>query len=215
MVSPVGHSVAGWAVYRACHVGKPGFAPRSCLFLLSLVVASAPDLDFIPGFFVGDLNRFHQGISHSLGFMLMLATVGAVLGGRQLVGGAARFVILFCALYGSHLVLDCLTFDGSAPIGIPIFWPLSGERFISGWTLFDAVHHGIPGSDTVAFLRSSFSLHNIGVALIEVLVLTPIALAVGWIRNHLKNPLSDNKRQQPKDRQVSPCEPMTGRKSIR
>lgn len=35
---------------------------------LYLVVADAPDLDFIPDLLVGDTGRYHHGITRSMGF---------------------------------------------------------------------------------------------------------------------------------------------------
>jgi len=186
MSSPVGHSIAGWAVQRA--FGKDtGQSGRTLgALLLFIVGANAPDLDFIPGLLLGDPNRFHHGISHSLGFMLLLACVAGGLGGWRLVGSFSRFIGVFCALYGSHLILDYLTADGRAPFGIPIFWPLSQQSFGVAWPIFSGIRHEVPGADVGAFLRSSFSLYNAGQALVEICVLAPLALAAGWTRRRLR-----------------------------
>ena len=43
--------------------------------LLFVLFANAPDLDFVPGILLGDPGAYHHGISHSLGFALMVAVV--------------------------------------------------------------------------------------------------------------------------------------------
>ena len=65
MPSPIGHSLTGWLTaawrdgsFKPVHPGR---------FLLYVVVANGPDLDFIPGLLTGAPNLYHHGRSHSLG----------------------------------------------------------------------------------------------------------------------------------------------------
>src|SRR5687767_13245479 len=76
MPSPVGHSLMGAIIYR----GAGGRVGRSQWPLLAacLFAANAPDLDFLPGLFVGDLRLFHHGPSHSIAFAFVFGLFAAV-----------------------------------------------------------------------------------------------------------------------------------------
>ena len=65
-----------------------------------------------------------------------------------------RVGLVASASYTTHLLLDALILDNSAPIGMPLLWPLSAEHLALPLHLFENVLH-----DT-----SVFNLHNVGVA---------------------------------------------------
>src|SRR5262245_58069994 len=94
MSSPFGHSTMGYIIYRA--TPRPGGLPRCRLVVLYLFAANAPDLDFLPGFLVGDPNLYHHGVSHSIGFASLFALVMGLLS-LFLNGNAMRrnFAIFF------------------------------------------------------------------------------------------------------------------------
>jgi hypothetical protein len=73
------------------------------------------------------------------------------------------------AVYGTHLLLDYFTHDGSRPIGIPLFWPFTQEHLIAPVEIFASIHRG--GMETL------FGPHNLGALLREALILVPLALA--------------------------------------
>lgn len=79
MATPIGHALAGYSVYL---VSQAGYDTRQRgkyeLVLLSIFMAVAPDLDFIPGLLQGTPNLYHQGISHSLGLALVAGVVSAI-----------------------------------------------------------------------------------------------------------------------------------------
>ena len=128
MASPVSHSLVGFALGLAI---QPNQGRMSWAWLIFVTfAANAPDFDFLPGFAVGDPNRFHQGGSHSF--------VSAVLFGLMcgLVAWMIRRPILLMgttggSLYLSHLVVDLLTRDRRPPMGLPLLWPVSQEYFVS------------------------------------------------------------------------------------
>ena len=141
MPSPVAHSLIGLALGSAALV--PSSAPRELgrrlydlrwPLLGCMVLANLPDLDYIPGILVGDLNRFHHHYTHTLGFVaLALAGIWIVASHR-----GVNILLLGLALLLSHLVADMLTQDGSAPYGIMALWPVTEARLLSPVSLFPA-----------------------------------------------------------------------------
>ena len=123
MPSPVGHALVGYVIYRATDSGagrRGGLVPLLCVF-----AANAADLDIIPGLLMGEPNRYHRGINHSIGIALLFAAgFGPILawcgGGRLKKATGVAFL-----LYLSHLVADCFNADGRFPFGVPLFWPLT------------------------------------------------------------------------------------------
>ena len=135
MPSPIGHSLAACAVYQGM-VGAR-LAPHSWLTLLSFCVAAgAPDVDFLPGFLLGEPNRFHQGVSHSLGMALLFGAGIAFLSWWMRGRIAWRFVLVLFSLYCSHLLFDYLAVDTGSPLGIPVWWPLSRQHYLSPLAVF-------------------------------------------------------------------------------
>jgi membrane-bound metal-dependent hydrolase YbcI (DUF457 family) len=146
--------------------------------VFSALAANAPDLDFLPGLLVGDINRFHQSLSHSLGAALIFglaAALVAFLFGRS----PARIGVAGAALYASHLLLDLFCEDKRAPFGIPLIWPLSSEHVAMPWSIFKGVKHGIAGEELSAFVRHLFSWENGTVVGLEMLTLLPL-LWLSW-----------------------------------
>lgn len=112
--------------------------------MFAAVLAAAPDLDFIPGWILGDTNAFHRGFSHSIGGCLIV-TAFLWLGMRQICDFTYRRLFLFLiVLYGSHLALDFFARDTAPPYGAQFLWPFSREYFISPWTPFLDAHREPP-----------------------------------------------------------------------
>lgn len=176
MASPVGHVLIGLALGR---VVGPGMAlpPRNWL-VLAAVAANAPDLDLVPGLFLGDVNRFHQGISHSL-LAAAIFGVAMTLLVHPLSSNKIRIGLVGAALYASHLALDFFTGDKRGPFGTPLLWPFSSGHFISPWTPFKGVTHGVPGDTLLTTLVALFSWHNLWVIGLEMLALAPLLL-LAW-----------------------------------
>ncbi len=144
------------------------------------MAANAADLDFIPGLLIGNINQFHQGASHSLLAAVLFGGIVTLMM-RPFCAMAVRIGMVSVGLYASHLFLDFFSRDIRAPFGQPLLWPFSSEHFISPWSIFGGVQHGVPGDDVSTFLAQLFSWHNLGVLGLEVLLLLPILLLV-WIR---------------------------------
>jgi inner membrane protein len=171
MPSPVGHSLAGCIIYTIAP-GMQGMA-RWQVIALYLLAANAPDLDFVPGLLLGDVNRFHHGASHGVGFAVLFAALLSF--ALRIVRKQWRwrdFFIVF-SLYVSHLVLDYLSTDTGAPFGVPFFWPVSNAYYIAPFVLFSDIHRS---NSTADFFYSLLSLHNLWSVTLELLVLSPFLL---------------------------------------
>jgi len=150
--------------------------PRLALYVFA---ANAPDLDFIPGLFLGEPGRFHHGPSHSLGFAVVFGlTLGTALALGKL-GDSLRYSMIMFSLYFSHVLLDYLGNDTRAPFGVPLFWPLSDEYYISPAAIFLAIRR--PSFSGVAFVTGLFSSHNLLAITVEFLLLWPLA----WLTSDL------------------------------
>jgi membrane-bound metal-dependent hydrolase YbcI (DUF457 family) len=182
MPSPVGHSLLGYAIHRATDTGAGG---RSWLVpLLCLLAANAADLDVIPGLLMGDPNRFHRGISHSIGIALLFAAVfGPILascgGGRLKKATGVAFL-----LYLSHLVVDCFNADARFPFGVPLLWPLTATYYIAPFPLLPGIHKA---GTSAAFFPSLLSVHNLLAMAVETLVFLPL-LGLVWAWKRRREP---------------------------
>ena len=168
MATPIGHSLAGYAVYK---MFEPyGLKNRA---LLAVLMAIAPDFDFVPGFLRGAPALYHQGVMHSVGFALAISFVIAVIYRRKHQNCFPVFVLCFVS-YISHLVIDFFGPDGRPPYGQPLLWPISNAYFISPYNVFWGMHHvGSTHGSTSEWMRGVFSLYNLGAMTFEVGILLP------------------------------------------
>ena len=176
MATPVGHSLLGITIARLAGGATEHRTWR--WYAYAAVAANAADLDFLPGLLVGDANRFHQMLSHSLFAACVFAAAAATVA-RPAGMGAVRLGWASGGLYASHLLLDFFTRDLRPPLGLPLFWPLSTSTFISSWTPFPGVVHGNPGTPTPAVFAQLLSWHNLAAIAVEIVALLP-PLALVW-----------------------------------
>lgn len=167
MPSPLLHSAAGAGILLLN--GTFPLRTRVRAIVLVMLAALLPDFDFLLGIALRDPNRFHSGQSHSLGFAVAVGVIfGSLAGERRL-----RIGLLCFASTLLHTVLDSLTLDGRAPLGVPLLWPLSGLRI--GYPLLPGVRHGLDGASLREVLREIFSLANLRTLAVE------LVLASSWI----------------------------------
>jgi inner membrane protein len=170
MPTPVGHLIVSYLVYST---QSDRFRNRGVL-IGSLFSGVAADLDFLPGLLVGDPGRFHHGASHSLG--------AAVLYGFGLCGylryrgtsQALQLTLLLACAYVSHVILDFFAIDTGAPFGVPLLWPVSSTSYIASFPVFLDVQR--LQAETVTFVTSVFSSHNLLAVTWEVLLLAPMVI---------------------------------------
>jgi membrane-bound metal-dependent hydrolase YbcI (DUF457 family) len=145
------HAAAGYLVYEAA---RPAGAHRVGLLAAAVVLANAPDLDFLPGVIAGAPGVFHRGVTHTVAAALVVGVVAAGLGWwRRPAGYGARWWAAFAATaYASHLLVDFVTVDAVAPYGARFLWPASARFFHAGSAWFDEIV--IDPSSRMGFLRS-------------------------------------------------------------
>ena len=149
-------------------------------YVFCAVAANAPDLDFFPGLFTGDVNRFHQSASHSLVAALVFGAAAALVA-LPSSRSFARIGLAGVGLYSSHLLLDLFCEDKGAPFGIPLLWPFSSQHFTAPWSVFEGVKHGVPGEDLSAFMGHVLSWANVGVVALEMVILSPLLLLTWYV----------------------------------
>lgn len=139
MPSTIAHSTTGLAVsaFRGEFHGKrwPGRTWIAQL-LLTLFIANAPDMDFIPQLITG--TRFHHGFSHSIVFTVTFSAVFALLFSAIKGVDWGTSFISTTLIYGSHLLLDYLSSGGT---GIAVLWPFTNQSFHAPVTIFPPVHY--------------------------------------------------------------------------
>ena len=176
MPTPVGHTMIGVAL------GCGAFMPRGKLkagfkalweqraaFFVILLMANLPDIDYLPGVLMGEINAFHHWYTHTLGWVVAVAAATWLLWRRANRLGWAMFVLVLAAL-ASHLVADLFSADSRPPYGIMALWPLTDQFYISPhsifWGLRKTTWHDV------------FQWYNVQAALYELLVLSPAVAAV-------------------------------------
>ena len=180
MATPLGHALAGYAVYNFTKAAQ-GRDDLS-LMLLCVFMATAPDLDFLPGLLVGRPALFHQSITHSLG-AAMLVSLGAA-GVWGLRSRSFPAVFSYCLVaYLSHLILDLLGPDQRPPYGIPLLWPSSEAHFISPVPILLGVRHAATATaSTQEWVLGLLDLHNLAAIAWETIVVLPFIRLGRWHR---------------------------------
>jgi len=173
VATPIGHALAGWAI----HSWWPGDDDRRrALWFFALTMAVLPDLDILPGVLSGAPVLYHQGISHSLGAAVVAGLLASIVAPRVGLRRPGAF-FLGLACYGSHLALDFFGPDGRPPYGIPIFWPLSDQVFISARPFLPGVRHARTASDGMAtFVSGLLQRDNLYAIVLEFAILFPFLL---------------------------------------
>ncbi len=202
MASPIAHSVFGFAVAAAYFLQPAnGFKQtlrqiweRRWMFALCIVLANAPDIDFVFGLWQGGLRLYHRQATHTLLWVLVVsfavwlalrrvlaeADLAMWLGLRRVSRGALLTLLLVFVILFGHLVFDYFGFtvpkypSGVRPplMGIPLFWPFYENCYCSSWTLFPPM-----AKNSLAGL---FSWQNLRVIVIELALSAPLAVGVLW-----------------------------------
>lgn len=175
MATPYGHTLTALAAFRLRRKWSFRMLREPC-FYLAVFSASAPDLDFLPGLFMGNEALFHHQAGHSIGagllFGLIVLFVGR--GASRSWGAAFQAACLGSGLFLVHLVLDSLTHDANRPYGMQLFWPLSGDYYQAPWRIFLQVDRHPFGWGILARAIPGF--------IMETLVLGPLILLVSLVR---------------------------------
>jgi inner membrane protein len=158
MPSPLGHALGGMAIgWLVSPKLNRGAATASVTYA---AIAVAPDLDLLVG--------SHSTYTHSAGAVAIVFMTAWAVVKRPRVAAA------IAAAWASHLLLDWLGSDTSAPIGIMALWPFNREHYQSSFYLFDAISRRY-------WLPEQFVWLNLRAAMKELLILGPVAAVSYWV----------------------------------
>lgn len=136
-----------------------------------ILLANAPDIDYLFGISAGNLNLYHQQYTHSILFVSALVLGILAVWQRRRPGPLWPRCAFLLTLGLSHLLLDLVTRDAGAPFGIPALWPFSD--------------HWVYWPDRVIFtnmtrqdLASILTWHNLYAVTTETLITLPLPLGV-------------------------------------
>jgi inner membrane protein len=171
MATPIGHSIAGFAISRLLPEDARKDAPL--LTVVCVGMAVLPDMDVLPGLISGMPAFFHGGMSHSFFAGAIISLLVALIFRTKHLTRLQLFAFCFAA-YSTHLFMDFVNTDGRAPYGIPLFWPFTDAAFISPIPVFIGMHHSDSATDTIGqFLDAVFSSYNVLAIALEMAILAP------------------------------------------
>lgn len=142
MPSPIAHTAAAYLLYRRLRRTVPAPEERRWpilstfgTFAFVAFLSLLPDLDVIPALIHGDMERFHNGISHSLFFGVLVAPLvgGLVWLVRRQHFKAWTVTAFLC--YELHVVMDYFSIGR----GVMLYWPFDPERRSPPMHLFHGV----------------------------------------------------------------------------
>lgn len=186
MPSPIGHSLGA---YIATGGGFPDTSMRAgnarqllIGFALLIFAGNAPDLDFFWGAWMGDMNAYHHGPSHSIAAVFTFFALAWLL--LHVFRQPRGLAITAGLAYLSHLLLDLFTADRTLPYGMQLFWPFDDQYVLASKAYFMNIEHGDMGSTVLDALPAIFSAHNLTAIGFELLVLGPPALILFLLRRN-------------------------------
>lgn len=138
MPSPIGHTIVGLCGFiLVSHHLTPAkkLPPRRRLQLLAscIILANLPDIDVVPGVFMGNPGIYHRQFTHSISATVGFGLLTYFLAKRRLLPRSTP--LWATALYASHIILDMFVNDISPPSGLQLFWP-SPDYFIAPVSIF-------------------------------------------------------------------------------
>ncbi|MCA1560849.1 MAG: metal-dependent hydrolase [Acidobacteria bacterium] len=161
MPSPVGHVLGGLAAGWLVETPRPNRH-----WLVYGAAGALPDLDLIVG--------THRGLTHSIVAAVAVGFAVAAIASTARASAPWKFGAAAGAAWASHVLLDWLGSDTSAPIGVMALWPFSHAYFESGLHVFMAVSR--------RYWLPEFVGHNLRALGREVVVLGPLVAAIRWWR---------------------------------
>jgi inner membrane protein len=159
MATPYGHTLAGLSLFNLWY-SRTNLSNKKGVLVYGLIalIASFPDLDFIPGLILGQGERFHHGYSHSLGMVFTISLIVVIL--FKLIESEAPLLktggFVF-SLILSHLFLDYIT---EAPKGFPLFWPFTETNALSSLPILPRVERNIANPEILSQALFCFSVES-------------------------------------------------------
>ena len=156
----IGLALGIWRFTPRCAGLRPALRlvwQRRVELFVCIVIANAADIDFLFGIFAGNLNRYHQLGTHTLGWALITALC-IWLYGKFALNHRPSFGFWFVfILLVSHLIIDIFTADTRPPYGIMFAWPFAEQYWYSPVSIFPA-----PAKKNFLDIFSLYNLKNAG-----------------------------------------------------
>jgi len=169
MATPVGHTLGAYATIVLLKPQSVSDRSRNLIALgLAFIFGNLADTDFLVAYFTDQTFLNHHYFSHSIPFAILVTAFCFLILKATRRPQSFREALVLGAAYGSHLLIDYFTDDGSPPFGIPLLWPFTDHHFMSPVLLFPSIHRGN--------LYDLLSLHNLKAMVLEIAVLGPPAL---------------------------------------
>jgi inner membrane protein len=183
MSSPIGHSLIGGSFYYLFNHGL-GIKKKWNQLAFYIFASIAPDLDLIPGIFIGAANKYHHGATHSLGAALLFGLFMAVIFKWKKNTSFHIAFLIFFSLYFVHVLIDAAAVDLRPPSGVELLWPFSSKYFIAPIRIFPPVHK--------KSIMDLVSFDNFVTGAIELGIFLPILFLSYWYRvRNLNNKNAD------------------------
>ena len=141
MPSPIAHIATGVAIglvtKRPLTVASNDEQKNQQMLILRLAVLGSvlPDVDAFVGILMGNFGKYHNNVSHSLAFGLIisLAVTASIKSFSSLKFNQLVLPVLIG--YSIHVLMDATTITR----GVMLFWPLTEHRYASPFPIFYGV----------------------------------------------------------------------------
>lgn len=154
MPSPVGHTLLGLGVYVIWCRNLWLWLSQWFLIIWIIFCANLPDFDLFIGLANGNLSKYHQGYTHTLGFAILFGFITFLFLKLIKFKDAASISLLTFILIFSHVFLDAFNYDSRPPIGVMLFWPFSSRHF-NPCQIFYPVPHTQPADIFTSFFMNA------------------------------------------------------------
>ena len=172
MPSPVGHTLLGLGIYTVWCRNLRQWLYQWKIILWVVICANLPDIDFIPGLLQGDMSRYHQTYTHTLGFALVVTVVTFIVLKIRKVKNCLSVSLLTFTIVFTHIILDTLTCDSRPPIGSQLFWPFSCRYFHFASFFSPVPHSGLSDIFDPLFIKA--------IAREIILIGIPVVIVMLW-----------------------------------
>lgn len=169
MPSPVGHTIFGLGIYILWCKNLRNWLKQLPLILWIIFCANLPDFDLFIGLVTGDLTKYHQTYTHTLGFALIVSLATFLVLKIKVSKSVYSITLLTFLAVFSNVLLDLFNYDSRVPIGVMLFWPFSNQYFRL-MPIFYPVPHSHP-SDIFSPLFTNAVIREVMLLFIPLLAL--------------------------------------------
>ena len=165
MPSPIAHSLVAVMLGRRLTPSLLSLRGMGML-LYAGFFSMLPDIDAVVGIGLGDLGRYHNNMTHSLGFIALVGLATWSVTRLLALPCPRRWAAIASGCMLLHVLMDFVTVGR----GVMLLWPLTSRRFAPPVTLF----HGLHWSEGL------WSRSHLITAATELAIMLPLTLWVLW-----------------------------------